>query len=365
MNIPFLNLEPMHAAIREEMEAAFREVYASNWFILGKRVEAFEQAYAAYTGTKYAVGVSNGLDALILALRVLDVGPGDEVIVPSNTYIATVLAVTHVGATPVFAEPRIDTYNIDPSRIPAAITRRTKAIIPVHLYGQSCEMDAIMDIARVYNLFVVEDNAQAHGATYQGKRTGSWGHLNATSFYPGKNLGALGDAGAVTTDDPELAEKVRSYRNYGSKVKYHNEHAGFNNRLDELQAAFLLVKLKYIEQWTQERQQIASWYDTALQVAPGITLPTTHPDASHSYHQYVIRSQNRDALQQRLAEHGIGTLIHYPIPPHLQEAYKHLGYKEGDFPIAEELAKTMVSLPLWVGMSSSMILLAIDVSFQS
>lgn len=355
MNIPFLNLEPMHSAIREEMEAAFREVYASNWFILGKKVEDFERAYAAYTGTKYAVGVSNGLDALILALRALDVGPGDEVIVPSNTYIATVLAVTHVGATPVFVEPRIDTYNIDPARIPAAITRRTKAIIPVHLYGQPCEMDAIMDIASAHSLHVVEDNAQAHGATFKGKRTGSWGHLNATSFYPGKNLGALGDAGAVTTDDPELAEKVRSYRNYGSKVKYHNEHAGFNNRLDELQAAFLLVKLKYIEKWTRERQQVASWYDVALKDAPGITLPTTHPDASHSYHLYVIRSQNRDALQQRLAEHGIGTLIHYPIPPHLQEAYMHLSYKEGDFPIAEELAKTILSLPLWPGMEQEQV----------
>jgi dTDP-4-amino-4,6-dideoxygalactose transaminase len=346
----------MHAAIRDEMEAAFREVYNSNWFILGKKLEAFEQAYAAYTGTNYAVGVSNGLDALILALRVLGVGPGDEAIVPSNTYIATVLAVTHVGATPVLVEPRIDTYNIDPSRIPSAITKRTKAIIPVHLYGQACEMDAIMDIAHAHNLYVVEDNAQAHGATFKGKRTGSWGHLNATSFYPGKNLGALGDAGAVTTDDPILAEKVRSYRNYGSKVKYHNEVVGYNNRLDELQAAFLLVKLKHIEAWTHQRQQIASWYDAALNGAHNITMPITHPDASHSYHLYVIRTQQRDALQKNLADNGIGTLIHYPIPPHLQEAYKHLGYKEGDFPIAEELAKTMVSLPLWPGLSKQLVL---------
>jgi dTDP-4-amino-4,6-dideoxygalactose transaminase len=340
----------MHAAIREEMEAAFREVYDSNWFILGKKLEEFEQAYATYTGTKYAVGVSNGLDALILALRVLGVGPGDEVIVPSNTYIATVLAVTHVGATPVLVEPRIDTYNIDPTRIPAAITKRTKAIMPVHLYGQACEMDAIMDIAHAHNLFVVEDNAQAHGATYKGKRTGIWGHINATSFYPGKNLGALGDAGAVTTDDPILAEKVRSYRNYGSKVKYHNEVVGYNNRLDELQAAFLLVKLMHIDEWTRQRQQIASWYDAALHGAHGITTPITDPYASHSYHLYEIRTSKRDALQKHLADHGIGTLIHYPIPPHLQEAYKHLGYKEGDFPIAEELAKTMLSLPLWPGM---------------
>ncbi len=340
----------MHVAIREELEAAFREVLDSNWFILGPQVEAFEQEYAAYTGTKYAVGVSNGLDALVLCLRALGVEAGDEVIVPSNTYIATVLAVTHVGATPVFVEPRIDTYNIDPSLIPAAITKRTKAIMPVHLYGQACEMDAIMDIAHAHNLLVVEDNAQAHGATWKGRRTGSWGHLNATSFYPGKNLGALGDAGAVTTDDPDLAHKVKVLRNYGSQKKYLNEVVGYNNRLDELQAAFLKVKLKYIEQWTRERQQIASWYDAALKEALGITLPRTHSDASHSYHLYVIRTQRRVELQQRLADHGIGTLIHYPIPPHLQEAYKDLGYKEGDFPIAEELAITMLTLPMWPGM---------------
>lgn len=351
MNIPFLNLEPMHTPLRAEMEAAFRDVFDSNWFILGNKLEVFEQAYANYTGTKYAVGVSNGLDALILALKVLGVGPGDEVIVPSNTYIATVLAVTHVGATPVLVEPRIETYNLDPSRIPAAITKRTKAIMPVHLYGQACEMEAIMSIAKEYNLFVVEDNAQAHGTTFNGKLTGSWGHVNATSFYPGKNLGALGDAGAVTTDDRELADQVRRYRNYGSTVKYHNEVVGYNNRLDEMQAAFLSVKLKHMGEWTRQRQEIASWYDAALSETKGIQTPKLHSDASHSYHLYVIRIQQRDRLQKHLADHGIGTLIHYPIPPHLQQAYKHLGYNEGDFPIAEELAKSMLSLPMWPGLS--------------
>lgn len=353
--IPFLNFEPMHSSIKAEMTKAFEKVYDKNWFILGQEVQAFEQEYAQYNETQYAIGLSNGLDALILSLKALDIGPGDEVIVPSNTYIATVLAVTHVGATPVFVEPRIDTYNIDPTRIPAAITKRTKAIMPVHLYGQACEMDAIMDISREHKLYVVEDNAQAHGARWKGKRTGSFGHLNGTSFYPGKNLGALGDAGAITTNDPELAQKVSTLRNYGSSIKYHNELLGYNNRLDELQAAFLRVKLKHLDEWTKQRQAIAQLYDQLLKDVTDMTTPYVHPDASHSYHLYIIRIPRRDALQQYLTEQGIGTLIHYPIPPHLQVAYSNLGYKAGDFPIAEELSKTVLSLPIWPGMTQEQV----------
>lgn len=350
MTIPFLNLAPMHAAIKAEMHAAFDAVYEGNWFILGRQVEQFEVEYAAFNQTSYAIGVSNGLDALILALKALGIGMGDEVLVPSNTFIATVLAVSHAGATPIFVEPDIHTYNIDPLKIEQAITPRTKAIMPVHLYGQACEIKAIMDIAEMHGLYVVEDNAQAHGATFQGKLTGAWGHINGVSFYPGKNLGALGDGGAVTTDSEALAEQVRIWRNYGSAIKYQNELPGYNMRLDELQAAFLSVKLKHLSAWTAQRQKIATWYTEALQDIGDLVLPFTHPDATHVYHLYVIRTHHRDALQHHLKEAGIGTLVHYPIPPHLQKAYTHLGFEEGDFPIAEELAKTSLSLPLWVGM---------------
>jgi dTDP-4-amino-4,6-dideoxygalactose transaminase len=297
------------------------------------------------------VGVSNGLDALILALEALGVGKDDEVIVPSNTYIASVIAITTVGATPVFVEPRMETYNINPEWIEEKITKRTKAIMPVHLYGQACEMDHIMQLAEAHKLVVVEDNAQAHGSNYKGKLTGSFGHANGVSFYPGKNLGALGDAGAVTTDDEEVAEKIKALRNYGSQKKYHNEYVGLNRRLDELQAAFLSVKLQYLEKWTQERKQIAEIYNTSLKNS-GLVLPQKAKQADHVYHLYVVRTNKRDELQMHLNANGIGTLIHYPIPPHLQKAYKFLGYKKGDFPIAEELAKNTISLPLWVGMEN-------------
>lgn len=340
----------MHLQIREQMQQAFQRVYDSHWYIQGQELAQFEKEYAQLNRTQFAVGVSNGLDALVLALRALNIGPGDEVIVPSNTYIATALAVSHVGATPVFVEPRIETYNINPELISQAITKKTKAIMPVHLYGQACEMDAIMDIAKAHNLFVVEDNAQAHLSSFNGKLTGSFGDINGTSFYPGKNLGALGDAGAITTNKEELANRIKTLRNYGSAVKYYNEEIGYNNRLDEMQAAFLRVKLKYLQEWTNQRKEIAQWYNEALQDRSDLILPYVHENADHVYHLYVVRTSNREKLQQELTEKGVQTMIHYPVPPHLQKAYKHLGYKEGDFPIAEEIARTCLSLPVWPGM---------------
>jgi dTDP-4-amino-4,6-dideoxygalactose transaminase len=354
--IPFLNFEPMHTQIREEMLTIFQRVYDSNWYIQGQELDRFEKEYAQLNQTKFAIGVSNGLDALVLALRSLKIGPGDEVIVPSNTYIATALAVSHVGATPVFVEPRIETYNINPELIIKAITKKTKAIMPVHLYGQACEMTEIMAIAKEFNLFVVEDNAQAHLSSYKGKLTGSFGDVNGTSFYPGKNLGALGDAGAVTTDNEIIARKIETLRNYGSQKKYFNEVIGYNNRLDELQAAFLSVKLKHLEKWTIERREIANSYTSQLKGIGDLVLPRLATGATHSYHLYVIRTSKRDDLKTFLEQNGISTMIHYPIPPHLQQAYKYLGYKKGYFPIAEEIAETCLSLPIWPGMNPKSII---------
>jgi dTDP-4-amino-4,6-dideoxygalactose transaminase len=351
MKVPFLNFAPVHGAIKSEMQNTFERVYDSNWYIMGKELEEFENEYSKYNNASFTIGVSNGLDALHLALMALEIGKGDEVIVPSNTYIATALAISFVGATPVFVEPNIETYNIDPLKIQNAITSRTKAIMPVHLYGQACEMDSIMKIAKENNLYVIEDNAQAHGATFNGKITGSWGDANGTSFYPGKNLGALGDGGAVTTNSEVIEKKIKMYRNYGSEIKYENKVIGHNMRLDELQAAFLKVKLNYIDKWTIQRKELAELYNKELQNIDGILLPKIHPYATHVFHLYVIRVKERDRLQKYLADNGIGTLIHYPVPPHLQEAYAHLGYKKGDFPIAEEIANTSLSLPLWPGMS--------------
>ncbi len=349
--IPFLNFEPMHKLIRSEIMQSFQDVYDANWFVMGKKLEAFEKEYAAFNDTKFSIGVSNGLDALHLALKALNVTKGDEVIVPSNTYIATALAASYVGATPVFVEPDPNTYNINPANIEAAITSKTKVIMPVHLYGQVCDMDAIMAIAKKHNLFVVEDNAQAHGATFNGKITGSFGNANGTSFYPGKNLGALGDAGAVTTNDETIAKKIAMLRNYGSEKKYHNEEIGFNMRLDEVQAGFLSVKLKHLNEWTKQRKEIAKQYNEALKNVGDLVLPAVHANATHVYHLYVIKTKNRDGLQKHLSENGIGTLIHYPIPPHLQKAYQYLGFKKGSFPIAEELADNCLSLPIWPGMT--------------
>jgi dTDP-4-amino-4,6-dideoxygalactose transaminase len=351
MKIPFFSFSYMNAQVKPLILEEFESFFDSSWYVLGERVERFEKQYAKYNNTAYAVGVSNGLDALYIALKTLGIGPGDEIIVPSNTYIATLLAVTYTGAKPVLAEPSIETYNIDPADIEKRITKKTRAIMPVHLYGQACEMEAILDIASRNNLSVIEDNAQAQGASYNGKLTGSFGQINGTSFYPGKNLGALGDAGAVTTDNPELAQKAKTLRNYGSQKKYYNEVIGFNMRLDECQAAFLSVKLEYLNKWNAQRQAIASTYNKCLKGVGDLILPVIAKLAGHVYHQYVIRSKHRDALMSFLADRQIGSFIHYPIPPHLQEAYQNLGFKKADFPIAEEIADTCLSLPVWPGLN--------------
>ena len=352
MQIPFLDFAPMHGPLKKEMEEVFSAVYDSNWFVMGKWLQEFESAYATYSGSKHCIGVSNGLDALTLSLRALGIKESDEVIVPSNTYIASAIAVSQLGAKPVFVEPRKETFNIDPDKIADSITERTKAIMPVHLYGQACEMTEIIRIASTNGLLVVEDNAQSHGATYEGKSTGSWGNCNGTSFYPGKNLGALGDGGAVTTDSEEVAGRVRTLRNYGSAKKYYNEVIGYNNRLDELQAAFLGVKLKHINQWTEQRQAIAELYHTSLIGVGDLVLPQTAPLASHVYHLFVVRTSKRDELKEYLKSRGIGTLVHYPVPPHLQKAYSYLGLSKGRFPIAEEMAKTCLSLPMFPGLTT-------------
>ena len=340
---------PCHTAIDLEIEEAFRRVYNSNWFVLGEEVKAFDIAYARLNQVNYSIGVSNGLDALYLALKASGVKKNDEVIVPSNTYIATALAVEMAGARVVFAEPDEKTYNISPKEIEKNIGPKTRCIMPVHLYGQACEMESIMNLAGRYGLKVVEDNAQAHAATFKGVKTGAFGHANATSFYPSKNVGALGEAGAITTQDDGLAYLCKVWRNYGSEKRYHNMVKGYNNRIDELQAGLLSLKLKYIGQWTQERIRLAQRYLSNLSKGP-VVLPYIHPDASHVFHLFVIRTPQRDALQKYLDENGVKTVIHYPIPPHLQEAYRSSGYKPGSFPIAEELAQTSLSLPLYPGL---------------
>jgi dTDP-4-amino-4,6-dideoxygalactose transaminase len=355
MNIPFFSFEKRNQQVKAETLRAFEQFFDSAWYVLGGSTKAFEENYAKFNQVDYCVGVSNGLDALHLSLRALGIGKGDEVIVPSNTYIATVLAVSYTGATPVFVEPRMETANLNPDLIEQAITKRTKCIMPVHLYGQPCEMDRIMAIAEAHGLYVVEDNAQAHGATYNGKMTGSFGHINATSFYPTKNLGALGEAGAVTTNDAELAEKIRTLRNYGSQKRYYNEVIGYNNRIDEFEAAYLNVALQYLDEWTAERQKLAAFYKGALSDISNIQLFEEAEGAECVHHLFVIKTEKRDELRAFLTEQGIGTQIHYPIPPHLQSAYKDLGLPAGSFPIAEELAQTCLSSPLWVGMTKTQV----------
>jgi len=355
MNIPFFSFEKRNKDVREETLKAFEQFFDSAWYVLGNSTTLFEKNYAAFNEVSHCVGVGTGLDALHLALRALGIKKGDEVIVPSNTYIASVLAVTYTGATPIFVEPRLETANINPELIEAAITERTKCIMPVHLYGQACEMDAIMQIAKRHKLYVVEDNAQAHGARYNGQLTGSFGDINATSFYPTKNIGALGEAGAITTNNADLAHKVSVLRNYGSQERYHNEVVGYNNRIDEFEAAYLNIALKHIYQWTAERRTIAEAYTNGLSDVKDIQLMSLAPNADSVYHLFIIRTPQRDELRAYLEKNGIGTQIHYPIPPHLQEAYASLGYKKGDFPIAEELAETCLSLPIWPGMTVDII----------
>lgn len=344
MNVPFLDLKSINLRFRDEMHEAMESVLQSGWYILGKEVEAFEKEFAAYCNTQYCVGVGNGLEALHLVLRAWGIGDGDEVIVPSNTYIATWLAVTYAGATPVPVEPDIRTYNLDPALIESAISPRTKAIIPVHLYGQPADMDPIMAIAHKHGLKVLEDSAQAHGALYKGRKTGALGHAAGFSFYPGKNLGALGDAGAITTNDTTLAEKIKSLRNYGSKVKYVNDDKGFNSRLDELQAAFLRVKLKYLNNDNASRREIAHAYLSKLSGLKGITLPHVPEWATPAWHLFVIQSTSRNTLQQQLKDAGIDTLIHYPIPAHRQQAYQE--YADLSMPLAQVLSDRVLSLPL-------------------
>jgi dTDP-4-amino-4,6-dideoxygalactose transaminase len=344
--IPFLNLKTYNAAYEAELYHAFQEVMDSGWYIMGNKLQAFEQAYADFNQTKYAIGVGNGLDALALSLKALGIKQGDEVIVPSNTYIASWLAVSYEQATPIPVEPRLGTYNINPDLIEEKITARTKAIMPVNLYGQASELDKIEQIARKHNLFIIEDNAQAQGAQCAGRMAGAFGHINATSFYPGKNLGALGDAGAVTTDDEKLAQKVLSLRNYGSSKKYFNDEKGYNSRLDEMQAAFLSVKLKYLKQDNEKRHKIAALYTEILRGYGDIVLPEIAENCTSVFHVYMIRTEKRDELQEHLTKNGIGTLIHYPTPPHLQKAYQDLNYKKGDFPLAEIIAETCLSLPI-------------------
>lgn len=355
MNVPFLDLKSINKSYENELQEKLKSVIESGWFIMGKQLLEFEKNYAHFNTTKHCVGVGNGLDALILSLKALGIGNGDEVIVPSNTYIASWLAVSYVGATVVPVEPKIDTYNIDPTLIESKISSKTKAIMPVNLYGQACELDKIMAIAKKHNLFVVEDNAQAQGATCNGKLAGSFGHINGTSFYPGKNLGALGDAGAVTTDDEVLTQKVKTLRNYGSQEKYYNEVKGYNSRLDELQAAFLDLKLKNLTTENNQRIAIANNYLEQLANINGLILPVLAEGCTSNYHLFVIRTNKRNELQKFLAEKGIGTVIHYPVPPHKQQAYADLNFKTDDFPLANLIADTCLSLPIYPGMTNEQI----------
>ena len=359
MKIPFVSFRPMEQELDDDLRGAFARVFERSWYIEGAEDEGFEKAFAAYCGAKFCIGVGNGLDALMLALRALGVGEGDEVIVPANTYIATALAVTYVGAKPVFVEPDIRTFNINPALIEAVITEKTRAIMPVHLYGQACDMDPIMEIAEKYNLYVVEDCAQAHGATYKGRKIGSFGDAAGFSFYPGKNLGALGDAGAVVTSNEELESKVRALGNYGSDYKYHHIYKGNNSRLDELQAAFLSAKLPHLDRMNEERRRIAKLYTEGIH-NPKVVTPHVLEDCVPVWHIYGIRCHERDALEKHLKEKGIGTNKHYPIPMHLQECYRDLGFHDGDYPIAEEISATELSLPMYYGMTDEEIQYVID-----
>ena len=352
MKVPFATFKPMHDEIRKELDSAYHRVIDSSYFIQGKECEKFEKEFAQYCDAKYCIGVATGLDALYLILKALNIKKGDEVIIPSNTFIATALAVSYCGATPVFVEPLIETYNINTALIEEKITEHTKAIIPVHLQGRPADMDEINKIAKKYTLYVIEDAAQAHGANYKGRRVGSLSDAAGFSFYPGKNLGALGDGGAVVTNNKEIADKVRALGNYGSDYKYHHIYKGTNSRLDEIQAAFLRCKLPHLDKCNSERQKIAKKYFDGI-TNPLITLPLqVDEDYDHIYHVFVIRCDRRDELESYLNKNGIGTVKHYPIPMHLQLAYQDLNIQEGSLPIAEEISRTVLSIPMYYGMSN-------------
>lgn len=350
MKVPFVSLRPLEEELNEGLINSFRRVLSKSNYIMGEELSSFEEHFARYCGVGCCVGCGNGLDALTLGLKAFGIGPGDEVIVPSNTYIATALAVTYAGATPVFVEPELSTYNIDPDLIENAITANTKAIMPVHLYGLPAKMDAVTAIAKKYNLRVVEDCAQAHGAKYNGRTVGSFGDAAGFSFYPGKNLGALGDAGAFVTNDKSLAEKVRALGNYGSDYKYHHVFQGVNSRLDEMQAAFLDLKLSSLDVVNRERRRLAQNYLDGLQ-NPFVSLPEIFADTEPVWHVFAVRCDRRDELSEYLLDRGIQTNRHYPIPMHLQGAYSSLGYKRGDFPLAETISATQLSLPIYYGMT--------------
>ena len=345
MKIPFLDLKAHYNELKNEIDSAVHRVLDSGMYILGNEVDSFEADWASYCETKFSVSLANGLDALILALKALEIGEGDEVIVPANTYIATWLAVSSVGAVPVPVEPNLETYNIDVNLIQNAITERTKAIMPVHLYGLPADMDPIIEIAKKNNLKVIEDAAQAHGAKYKGKKIGGHGDIVCWSFYPGKNLGAMGDGGAITTNNFEIADRIRVLRNYGSRRKYVNEIRGVNSRLDPLQAAILRTKLAKLDTWTKRRNEVAELYKSCLN-GEKIIIPTTPDWAYSAWHLFVIRSEKRDEIAKNLERAGIGSLIHYPIPPHMQNAYLDLEIKEGALPISELIHKQVLSIPI-------------------
>lgn len=357
--IPFLNLRATYGVRSRAIDAALLRVAQSGRYLLGPELAAFESEFASFCGARQGVGVANGLDALRLSLSALGVGPGDDVIVPSNTYIATWLAVSQCGASVVPVEPLPDTYNIDPARVEAAITPRTKAILPVHLYGQPADMDPILALAARHGLKVLDDCAQAHGARYKGRRLGALADLSAWSFYPGKNLGAFGDAGAVTGNDPELAGHVRLLGNYGSRVKYHNEVKGLNSRLDEIQAAVLRVKLEGLQESTERRRAIAKRYLEGMEGLP-LGLPYVAPFAESAWHLFVVRHSDREGLQTRLKDRGVETLIHYPVAPHLQPAYEELGLRKGQLPISEAMHAEVLSLPIWPEMDEAQVEEVVD-----
>ncbi len=344
---------------QDEFEQKALDVLRSGWYVLGNEVSSFEQEFADYVGSKYCRGVANGLDALWIAFRVLGIGAGDEVIVQGNTYIASVMGITINGATPVFVEPD-EYFNIDADKIEEKITDRTKAILVVHLYGQASNMDKVVVLAKKYNLRLVEDCAQSHGAKFNGKVTGTFGDIGCFSFYPSKNLGAFGDGGAIVADDPQIAEDVRVFRNYGSEKRYYNKVVGTNSRLDEMQAGLLRVRLSHMPELEAEKRKICNRYLAELK-NPAITLPKIREGATHIWHQFVIRCERRDELIKYLDERNIGTIIHYPIPPHLSEAYAYLGMKKGDLPITEKYAKTVLSIPLYIGMTEEEQSYVIDV----